>query len=267
MATLPHEMIQEHTFNQFNLKSIDKKHIYALIFGCSGSGKSYLTKDLLAQLAEDGYWKEYWLVSPTEHLSHSFGCFERDHVKDAFDEAWLMNLINERVQKIRAKESIKPCLIVIDDCAADARIRHSPALNKLFISGRHLKIGCFLLLQNVNPGDSVPPALRANATLLATARPRKQKDRAYIVKEWFSMNSEREGEQVLLDLTSGDHNFAVADLQKFAKAERLEDFISQYHANKVPASFKLVSSGPAGGMRESKTTKKADVKVSNLTFI
>ena len=220
-------------YKQFDLKSINRKHMYVLVFGCSGSGKSYLTKDWLAQLAADGYWKEWWLISPTENLSHSFGCFERDKIKDAFDEAWVMNLIHERTQKIRAKETIQPCMIVIDDCAADNKIRHSPALNKLFISGRHLKIGCFLLLQNVNPGDSVPPALRANATLLATARPRKAKDKSYIVKEWFSMNNDREGEQVLMDLTAGEHNFAVCDLQTFSKANELSDFISQYRDNKV----------------------------------
>jgi hypothetical protein len=68
-----------------------------------------------------------------------------------------------------------------------------------------------------------------------------------------------------MELTAGEHNFAVCDLQTFAKANELSDFISQYHAKKIPDSFKLASSGR--GLREGKGVKKADVKVSLLNFL
>jgi hypothetical protein len=250
-------------FGTFNLRSLDKKHVYGLVFGCSGSGKSYLTKDLLKQLHSGGYWEEFYLCSPTENLSHSFAMFDKTKIQEAFSEEWLQNFITERVQAVRDKKKLKPAMLVYDDCAADAKIRHSPALNKLFISGRHLKVGCFLLLQNVNAGDSVPPALRNNATLIVCARPRKQKDRQYIVREWFSMGSEKEGEEVLLQLTAGDHNFAVCNLQKFATATRLEDFITQYHASEVEKSFRLSSKGGGGEV----VRKKADERLHKMSFI
>ena len=264
MATTAMAADSNHSgFGSFNLRSLDKKHIYGLVFGCSGSGKSYLTKDLLKQLHSGGYWEEFYLCSPTENLSHSFAMFDRTKIQESFSEEWLQNFITERVQSVRDKKKLKPAMLVYDDCAADNRIRHSPALNKLFISGRHLKVGCFLLLQNVNAGDSVPPALRNNATLVICARPRKMKDRQYIVREWFSMGSEKEGEEVLLQLTAGDHNFAVCNLQKFATATRLQDFISQYHASEVEKSYKL--SAKVSG--EAMERKKADEKLHKMTFI
>lgn len=256
MATLPLQ------FKSFSLKSVNRKHMYCLVLGCSGSGKSYLVKDLLYQLSQDNYWREFYLVSPTEHLSHSFNMFDPKNIRESFDEEWLSGIIQERVRQIRSRESIKPMLIVLDDCQADSRIRHSPSLNKLFVSGRHLKVGCFILLQNVNAGDSVPPALRSNATLLCIFRPRKEKDRKYVVREWFSMGSEKEGEEALLRLTAGEHNVAICNLQEFATAEKLEDFIYSYHAQEVPAKFTL----HGAAAKHPKKAKQADLQLASLDF-
>lgn len=325
-------------FKSFELeKDFNVEHLFALIFGCSGSGKSFLTRDFLYRLKKQGYWKEFYLISPTERLSHSFKAFTDTHVMDEFDEGWIWdNIIEPRQERLRkrdlgiesndedeskmedkdggyldlkhrgcthndgvnevhtarlkkhseiptsysmdmlmdyggngastyseAKKSreqraiqlemeqkkaeeeaekarerkrpIKPVLIIIDDCAADPKLRKSQALNKLFISGRHLKIGVMILLQNINARDSVSPALRNNATLIVTARPRKQRDREYLVREWFSMGSEKEGEATLLELTEGDYNFVVVNLQKFARAKTLTDFIYRYKATEPPA--------------------------------
>lgn len=240
-------------FKPFSVREMDTNHMYALIFGCSGSGKSFLVKRLLYDMYKDknSYWDEFFLISPTEDLSHSFGMFNKANVKDKFDEDWINEKILEpRIRMMKGKkrmsngkkkgqQQLPNALIIIDDCASDPGIRHSEILNKLFISGRHMGIGCMLLLQNINPNDSIPPALRNNATLVATAKPRKLKDRQFIVREWFSMGNEREGEQALQSITSESYRFAVCNLQKFANANSLHDFIYTFKADKVPKSFKL----------------------------
>lgn len=227
-------------------KHFDVTHFMGVIFGCSGSGKSFLMKHLLCELKKINYWKEFYLISPTEKLSHSFNCFDKDNVKDEFDEGWLQGIIDEKVSKIKDQQKLgvknprtKPTFIVIDDCAADKRIRNSPALNKLFISGRHFNMGVVLLMQNINARDSVPLPVRNNATLIVTGRPRKQKDREFLVREWFSMGSERDGEALLMDITSEQFQFAVLNLQQFASSTDLNQFVYKAKAPPTSRNFSL----------------------------
>ena len=135
-------------FKPFSVREMDTNHMYALIFGCSGSGKSFLVKRLLYDMYKDknSYWDEFFLISPTEDLSHSFGMFNKANVKDKFDEDWINEKILEpRIRMMKGKkrmsngkkkgqQQLPNALIIIDDCASDPGIRHSEILNKLFIS-------------------------------------------------------------------------------------------------------------------------------------
>lgn len=231
------------------LKDFDITHFMAVIFGCSGSGKSFLMKHFLHQMKKANYWKKYYLISPTELLSHSFDCFDEDCIEEAFDEEWLKDLIQEKTDFIlnqetqaysaKKRKKLEPVLIIIDDCAADPRIRNSPALNKLFISGRHLNMGVALLMQNINARDSVPLPVRNNATLIITGKPRKKKDREFLTREWFSSGNEKEGEQLLLDITNERYQFAVVNLQKYATSTTLYDFVYKVKAPDKQKNFKL----------------------------
>jgi hypothetical protein len=231
------------------LNDFDITHFMAVIFGCSGSGKSFLMKHFLHQMKQIKYWKKYYLISPTELLSHSFNCFDEDCIEEAFDEQWLKDLIQEKTDFIlnqetqtysaKKRKKLEPVLIIIDDCAADPRIRNSPALNKLFISGRHLNMGVALLMQNINARDSVPLPVRNNATLIVTGKPRKKKDREFLTREWFSSGNEKEGEQLLLDITNERYQFAVVNLQKYATSTSLYDFVYKIKAPAKQKNFKL----------------------------
>jgi len=230
------------TFRTFEPENMDYTHLMALIFGCSGSGKSFLIRDLLTHINRKKYWKHVILMSPTENLTHTLGVTHEENTFNFLDLEYIDNQIETRKKAKMKGAVLPPMLFILDDCAADPLLRSkkkSP-LDRLFISGRHFNMGCIILLQNMNALDSVGPALRNNATLLAITRPRKCKDRQFIVREWFSMGTEKEGEEALLKLTEKPYTFAIADLHQFAGARKLNDFIYQYKA-KPQKEFKMGS--------------------------
>lgn len=217
-------------FAVFNF-DFDHTHLFALVFGCSGSGKSFLTRDIMHHIEESKYWKHVIVMSPTERATHTIGIAHDRNIYDELDLPLIDKHIELRKKVLKKKGKLKPLLFIIDDCAADPRLRaRTSPLNTLFISGRHLKMGCVVLLQNMNALDSVGPPLRNNATLLAITRPKKCKDRQFIVREWFSMGSEKEGEETLLKLTHEPYEFVIVDLKKYAGAKNLTDFIYKYKA-------------------------------------
>ena len=219
------------SFEAFGIEKFDHTHLMGLIFGCSGSGKTFLTRDLLYHINKHKYWRYVVLMSPTERISATMGVAHEENVFDTLDLDFIKNQIEIRKTMSKLGHKLKPMLFIIDDCASDPRLRlHNSPIDTLFISGRHLKMGCIILLQNMNRLNSVTPPLRNNATFLAITRPRKALDRQFIVREWFSMGSEKEGETALLDLTRDEYNFAVVDLHKFSTASSLTDFIYRYKA-------------------------------------
>lgn len=257
-------------YDVFNLDKFNTEHLYCLVFGISGSGKSHVVREMLHKLCKQKYYRQFRLISPTEKLSHSFKCFGKTMVEEAFSDSYLRDLIVERKAKIMAgSKSVTPLLIVIDDCAADPSMRNSPALNELFISGRHINVGVIILLQNINARDSVPLPIRNNATLLLASRPRKHKDREYLVREWFSLSSEKEGQALLESLTMQEYNFAVVDLQKFATARTYKDFVFQYRAQKKQPVFKLTNQGSVPIFSDDKQTRwrKADQALMMMDFM
>jgi len=227
------------TFGSFKAEEFKSTHLMGLIFGCSGSGKTFLTRDLLHHINSEKYWRYVVLMSPTESISATMGVTHADNVFDTLDLDYIAHQIEIRSVMAKNGHKLHPMLIVIDDCAADPRLRqfNSP-IDTLFISGRHLNMGCIILLQNINAKNSVTPPIRNNATFLAVTRPRKLLDRQYIVREWFSMGSEKEGDNALLELTKDKYSFAIVDLQKFATASSLNDFIFKYKA-KTRKPFKM----------------------------
>ena len=267
MATLGElsQTLPDEKFKEFDVNSVNKKHVYWIIYGCSNSGKSFLTKDLLYNLTNgpDSYWKDYKLISTTENLSHSFNLFSKEQIQDRFSDAWLDNLIFERSHKLRNKEKLEPTLLIFDDCQGS--LKNQPSHDRLFISVRHIALGAIVLLQNMC-AMSAPPAMRGNATLLGIARPRKAKDRKFIVDEYLSMNNAHEGEQALLNITEGKYNFAICDLSKFPHATKLQDFVYSYKASEVPKSFKLHKKGQTFLIRNDRT-KISDEKISELEFL
>lgn len=257
-------------YGVFDLDNFDTHHMYCLVFGISGSGKSHVVRELLHKLNKKNYYRQFSLISPTENLSHSFKCFSKAMVQESFSDAYLREIIIERKKQImQGSKSITPLMIVIDDCAADPSMRNSPALNELFISGRHINVGVIILLQNINARDSVPLPIRNNATLLLASRPRKHKDREYLVREWFSLSSEKEGQSLLESLTMQEYNFAVVDLQKFATASTYKDFVFQYRAKPHQPAFRLRNQGsmPLFSDEKSKKWRKADEAVMLMDFL
>jgi len=241
-------------FKKWDPSTFNWEHFMALIYGCSGSGKSFLMKEMISIICKTKIYKEFLLISPTERVSFSFNCFSKKQIWDEFNEEKLFELVESKREKKMNNMKDKPLLIIVDDCAADPRIRSSPALNKIFISGRHFNIGCAVLLQNINPKDGVPPALRNNATMVAITKPRKSKDRQFLVSEWLSLVSDFEGSLAIQSITRGDYQFAIADLHMYANAVKLQDFIFTYKANKIKDTFKV----PGGANLKRKRNKVMD---------
>lgn len=212
-----------------------------LIIGQSHSGKTVLTTELLYQFKKLNKFTSYYLVSPTARLSGDFACIPKKNRIDTFDEAWIEALKADQLRDMEAHKRepkrVPPAeriCIIFDDIIANKRVRNSEAFDSLWTLGRHHNIALIVLSQTTK---GLNPTARSNAHLLFVSRLRSETQRRFIIEEFLSTGSKKEGEQYFEEKTADTYSFLMIDLR--SQKRGLEEFTCRVRLEKPTPKFKL----------------------------
>ena len=142
-----------------------KKHATHVYLSRRNSGKSHLCKWILHKMLLQKIVGEIFIISQTEKISQSFGCFDKDHIKETYDPMWIAKLMKNQGDLIKklGKDKAPTLTILLDDVIGTLR-PGDESLAKNFTLGRHLNINLILLLQYSK--RALAPTLRANIDYL-----------------------------------------------------------------------------------------------------
>lgn len=157
--------------------------------------------------------------------------------------------INDLRRKGKIDESRFPRrLIVLDDVVNENRIRYSPNLNKLAVSGRHIFITCIILSQSVTGSASVPPIIRRNSDyIMVVGYPRSVNERKMLADEYLTIGNETDAKEkslrVLKDVTQKQYRAFVINVTN-STATEFNQFLFSYGPvppppRNVTKSFKM----------------------------
>lgn len=153
----------------------------------------------------------------------------------------------EDIQRIRRDEELDETLfphvlIVLDDVVSENVIRHSPHLNQLAVSGRHMFITVIALSQCVCGSGSVPPTIRINSDwVMVVKNPRQFSERVMLKEQYLTAsnqkNSGQEGLRLLEEVTNVKYRVLAVNVS--ADGNRFRDYLYTY--GPVPEPPKHVS--------------------------
>jgi Poxvirus A32 protein len=187
-----------------------------ILCGPSGCGKSRLLLSLLLDIwvspAGKSCFERIILFSPSHGLDSTWDAlekFQKIHMKvpkdenlyfNTWDERRLLQIIEDHRQIVTRQKQLKMsrmyslCLI-IDDFADAPQIRTSPALQQLFIRGRH---SFLTTVASVQALKVLNPVVRKNATDLAIFRLRSAAEAEGIFEEYGAVyGSGRKGRDTI----------------------------------------------------------------------
>jgi Poxvirus A32 protein len=183
MAAVNEPSANRISVKKFDMEKLTKKHFTMVLTGKRGSGKSYLTKDIMFHLHKANF-PRCVVFSQTEAANGFFGDFVPGlFIHSPLDLNVLANILKQQKELIlKHKLGQLPAnqdtrlLIVLDDCAYDKRILGSPTIREVFMNGRHYHLSLIVTLQYL---VDLQPSLRANV------------DVAFFLKENIRCNKER----------------------------------------------------------------------------
>ena len=226
----------------------------AVFFGARRSGKTFLIEEVMYRLVTEGRrsWDAAFLFSETAMANQTqykwvSPMYKYDHV----DEEVLKQIFKkqEELRHQREKEAggveedkkTGHVLIIADDVISDARIRHSPIVNKMYTQGRHYKIDVLILSQSIGGSGGLPPVVRMNADAVVVFRPRSTRDRE-LIAEWFLgiTDSQTRGticeRNFMRKVTQEPFTAMVVDLAK-QNVDSLTDYVFSYKADEEGVPF------------------------------
>lgn len=213
---------------------------FILMYGIRRSGKSVMLKYMLSELDNKLQDHEVYLFSGTAEVNPE----QYDYVppKARFPniaelEVELSQIVGKQKQKIKEfhegrGDEPSSILIIFDDCVSENSMRHSPSLNALAISGRHMKISVVILSQAVTGSASVPPVVRIQCDcIIVVAQPRSETERKLISEQYLTAEQSFAGKQkglsVLAAATSVQYR-ALVILTTDSSARRYTEYLYTY---------------------------------------
>jgi hypothetical protein len=168
MLLMSNQNIVKIQISEFKLKMM-KRHCSIIILAKRGSGKSFLTRDILYYLHFNEKIPAGLILAPTDRMNKFYKRFFPDvFIHHDISSSIFKNLlkrqmeqVQKRRQKIKEKKKIDPrCVLVMDDCFGQ---KHNwtkdEGILSVLVEGRHFKITYILTLQY---SLGIGPDLRAN---------------------------------------------------------------------------------------------------------
>lgn len=226
-----------------------------IIYGPRGSGKTFLCSDLIYKMREG--FDSIYLFSNTAHLQKGvFDFIPSSNKIVGYDEDVLQSIVDKQKNQVMLSNStgcdVKKVIIVLDDVISNNKIRASPILNDLYISGRHLRILPILLSQSMGGKSGIPIIIRDNSDMVFSFYPSTVYDKKLIYERYLSMKDKTSAEQLIEDLTHERFSVMAIMNNKICQSRDYVDYVHSYKASEIKP-FKI---GSSEGIDSIKKTKK-----------
>ena len=211
--------------HQFDINSL-KVAATVLIIGKCGSGKTFLTKDILYHHPDKTIGS---VISPSEPYTGFYSKFlspYRIHYK--FNENIVKDIVKDVVQLHKDNIECNACLI-LDDCIVDY-LRESDIIRKIILNSRYLRILSIITVQY--PCIGVGPRTRSSIDYIFILRENIISNRKKIYYKYAGMFPTFEVFCCVLDACTVNYGCLVIDNTR--QSNRLEDIVSYYHASDHP---------------------------------
>jgi DNA helicase HerA-like ATPase len=133
------------------------------VSGSTASGKTHFVRTIIGKLLHRGDIRldDILIFSPTQGLSGDYAMFPTQHVFDNFDQDTMEMILTKQreILKTYGRKRLPNALVIIDDFASEPRFWHSPTINRIAMSGRHLNVSLMLLVQR---WKAIPRSTRLN---------------------------------------------------------------------------------------------------------
>lgn len=236
-----------------------KDHFTLLILGRRRLGKTEALKNILNILHhKQKRWSDAYLFSETAHLQPLNYAFVPDeHLISFFDEKRLQGLIDIQEEMIIRNENLEKkkrkytnILIVFDDIINDPKIRNSTALNKLFISGRHLRISTIILSQEIGSKSGINKVCMSNCDSVMTFTCHSDYDRELLSGKYLSIIDRKYGECLMNKITQEiPYQAAVIDVS-LVHAKSYPEYVFKFTMPILEKKFQI-------GKKQKLSTKTA----------
>lgn len=138
------------------------------------SGKSYLTKNIIYEIAKQKKADVIFCLSNTAHLTTDYNFLQSKYIKK-FSENFIFDVIRSQEKLQRQKRP--HILLIIDDCVGNSTNKKESSVNsslisEIFMTGRHYNISLIFLNQSVT--NSTSTAQRNNSDYSLFSKLNKQ---------------------------------------------------------------------------------------------
>jgi len=224
----------------FEPDEILPEHFFCIFYGIRRSGKTVMLRYLLSELGDRLDNHKAYLFSSTAEISPEQYDFLPDKAKFPniseleFDLGEIVGKQKAAIKLFHEEKEPEPdpILIILDDCVSENIVRHSPSLNTLAVSGRHIKISVVILSQVVSGSGSVPPIIRTQAdTVFVVANPRSEVERKLLAEQYLTAENTFGGKQKglsVLGAATSEQYRALVITTTDSSARRYVDYLYLY---------------------------------------
>lgn len=220
-----------------------------IISACRRSGKTFLTRDILHKMCKISRPDCVLLFSETADFNSDFDYVPEQFKYNSLDQDLVKKFVDQQEKTMKQYKSMKKkhpnydkepssVVMIFDDVAHDKKVFHSEILGKLFILGRHIRIGVVFLTQHLH---ALAPKFRNNADVICTFRDPNWNNRKCLQDGFMTLSAaDRKLVQKFMDKCLGEaYKCVVVCMYKVQQAEKMSDYIYTYKAPKETPKFKL----------------------------
>lgn len=196
-STITAPKTKQYNIKQSKYEQVPKVAFRGIIVAPSNSGKSCLINNMITNLYDKVFDRVY-IFSSSIHIDDNWinvkKYLNNNHIYDEeddpiyfekYDEHALNKIIDLQEGVIKYLKNKKAdrlfsILVVLDDIADDVKTRHSDAINKLFIRGRHMNISIISSVQKYTLCNTIS---RTQCSFLIAFKIRNNSDLDLIVDE------------------------------------------------------------------------------------
>jgi len=221
---------------KFNMNEM-KKYCTIGIIAKRGSGKSFLTKDILfnKRLSDSAI-----AISRTEKLNKFYSHFipesyiYSEYNPDILNKIFIRQekLLNKNEARINLNKSIieDESILIMDDCMSDSNVwKKDQKIQELFLNGRHYHISFILTMQYC---IGIDPAMRGNLDYIFLFAEGIAANRKRLYDHYTGVfNSFTEFEQIFTELTN---DYGVMVINQKSNSNNICDKVFWYKAKEIP---------------------------------
>lgn len=224
---------------KFDASKLVQKHFVAIMTAKRGSGKSYLTKDILYRLHCEGF-PRCCIFSGTVGANKFFSDFIPEvFVHSPLDLNTLTHIWNaqkeiilkQRCGHLDENEDTR-ILIVLDDCSFDKKTFTSQVIREMLCNGRHYKLTLIITLQYLL---DLPPAMRSNVDFGFFFRDNIKTNRERLYRQFAGFYPDYRTFEAVFEACTANYECMCVD--NTVSSTDHTDIVSYYKAEAVDFKF------------------------------